>query len=71
MKHLLILVALSAASLCLDAYAQTDGYTVSGRVIDRVTREGIPYAAVVVVGLDGSGVSADSAGYFVLDKVKP
>ena len=71
MKRLLILVALSAASLCLDAYARTDGYTVSGRVIDRVTREGIPYAAVVVVGLDGSGVSADSAGYFVLDKVKP
>lgn len=71
MKRLSILFAALAAAAAVEAAAQTDGYTVSGRVIDRVSREGIPYAAVVIVGLDGSGVSADSAGVFTLYKVKP
>ena len=71
MKRLSILFAALAASAAVDAVAQTDGYTVTGRVIDRVSREGIPYAAVVIVGVEGSGVSADSTGAFTLDKVRP
>ena len=51
--------------------AQVVGYSVSGRVIDRLTREGIPYAAVLIVGLEGSGVAADSTGVFTLNDVKP
>lgn len=71
MKYLPVLIAASAVILTVDAAAQTDGYNVSGRVIDRVSREGIPYAAVVIVGVDGSGVSADSTGAFTIYKVKP
>ena len=66
MKYLPVLIAASAVILTVDAAAQTDGYNVSGRVIDRVSREGIPYAAVVIVG-----VSADSTGAFTIYKVKP
>ena len=40
MKRLIIIAAVLAAASAFDAQAQTDGYTVSGRVIDRVTREG-------------------------------
>ena len=55
--------------MAVDSVAQT--YAVNGRVIDRMTREGIPYAAVMVVGIDASGVSADSTGAFTFDKVRP
>lgn len=56
---------------CQEAAAQTQSYPVSGRVVDRLTREGIPYAAVIIVGVEGSGVLADSTGFFRLEKVKP
>ena len=71
MKRLIIIAAILAAASAFDAQAQTDGYTVSGRVIDRVTREGVPYAAVIIAGVEGSGVLADSAGVFLLQNVKP
>lgn len=71
MKRLFIVLAIISASAAFEAAAQTDGYSVSGRVIDRLTREGIPYAAVIIVGVDGSGVLADSTGVFTLQKVKP
>lgn len=53
------------------AVAQVKGYPVSGRVVDKVSREGVPYAAVVVVGVEGSGVLADSTGVFTLQDVPP
>ena len=56
---------------CQEAAAQTQSYPVSGRVVDRLTREGIPDAAVIIVGVEGSGVLADSTGFFRLEKVKP
>ena len=72
MKSPFVLIAfLTTAFFTVDAVARPDGYSVNGRVIDRVTREGIPYAAVVIVGLEGSGVSADSTGTFTLHGVKP
>lgn len=71
MKRLLIILAVVTAVPAGFAGAQTDGYTVSGRVIDRVTREGVPYAAVIIVGVEGSGVLADSTGVFALEKVRP
>ena len=61
-------MAICAAS---DMSAQSQGYPVKGRVIDRLTREGIPYAAVIIVGVDGSGVAADSTGLFTIPTVKP
>ena len=75
MKRLAFFAAALVAALsaiCADAQSRTvQGYTVSGRVIDRITRECIPYAAVVIVGVEGSGTLADSTGVFTLDKVKP
>ena len=71
MKRLVLFLAVVLAAAAHDAAAQSDGYTVTGRVIDRASREGIPYAAVVIVGVEGSGVAADSTGTFRLEKVKP
>ena len=71
MKRLVVIIAAIWVAMAFDAAAQTEGYTVSGRVIDHITREGIPYAAVLIVGVEGSGVSADSTGAFTLYKVKP
>ena len=72
MKRLsfLFLAFLQVVSL-LDISAQSVGYTVNGRVIDRLTREGIPYVAVIIVGVEGSGILADSTGVFSLPDVKP
>ena len=70
MKRLVILAFLSAIALNHVA-AQSATYSVSGRVIYRQTREGIPYAAVIVVGVEGSGILTDSTGVFVLENVRP
>ena len=51
--------------------AQSNTYPVSGRVIDRLSREPIPYAAVVLAGQERTGVSTDSRGGFRLEHVKP
>ena len=71
MKRFALFVVLLMTIAAAGAAAPTEGYTVSGRVIDRITREGIPYAVVLIVGIDGSGVAADSTGMFTIEKVKP
>ncbi len=75
MKRLAFFIAVISAALpatLTDAQTRTvEGYPVSGRVIDRLTRETIPYAAVVIVGVDGSGTLADSTGVFTLENVRP
>lgn len=70
-RSVAILAIISAISSAFQAAAQTDGYPVRGRVIDRSTREGIQYAAVIIVGVDGSGVMTDSTGTFILQNVRP
>lgn len=74
MKRIVFSWAVSSALVVLsmiDGAAQSQSYSVRGRVIDRLTREGIPYAAVIIVGVEGSGNVADSTGVFVLDGVRP
>lgn len=76
MKRLAFFAAVTvAAATAFYADAQSrssvQGYAVSGRVIDRQTRETIPYAAVVIVGVDGSGTLSDSTGVFTLENVRP
>lgn len=72
MKRLLFPWAIFLALITTyPVFGQIDSYPVKGRVIDRLTREGVPYAAVVIVGLEGSGVLADSTGVFVLEGVPP
>ena len=64
--------AILIASYPSDAQSKAvQGYNVSGRVIDRLTRESIPYAAVVIVGVKGSGTLADSTGVFTLENIRP
>ena len=71
MKRHLINAVIFLTAAVPETAAQNAGYPVSGRVIDRVTREGIPYAAVIIVGVEGSGVLADSSGVFTLPSVRP
>ena len=64
--------AILIASYPSDAQSKAvQGYNVSGRVIDRLTRESIPYADVVIVGVEGSGTLTDSTGVFTLENIRP
>lgn len=71
MNRFVLCVAVLSAFSAFHAAARTDGYVVKGQVVDRITREGIPYAAVVIVGVEGSGVAADSSGFFIFQNVRP
>ena len=76
MKRLAFFIAFFTAILIAsypsDAQPEAvQGYNVSGRIIDRLTRESIPYAAVVIVGVEGSGTLSDSTGVFTLENVRP
>lgn len=53
------------------ARAQTASYPISGRVIDRLTRQPVAYAAVVLAGEEQRGTSTDSLGLFRLERVRP
>ena len=46
-----------------------NGFDIRGRVISATTRQGIPYAAVVVEGNYAKGDATDSLGYFVIEKM--
>ena len=68
--RILLLVAttlLAAVAAC----AQEASYSVRGRVIDRLSRQPVAYAAVVLAGEERKGVSTDSLGNFRLDRVRP
>ena len=71
MKRLIAFTAIFMVMSLLEILAQTKGYEVKGKVVDRLSREGVPYAAVIIVGVEGSGVLADSLGVFALPDVKP
>ena len=59
-----------AVSVSVSVSASAAGYNVGGRVIDRTTRRGIPYAAVVVDGREEKGAATDSLGRFVITGVE-
>ena len=62
--------ALAALCLASAVRAQGGAYAVSGRVIDRLTRRPVAYAAVVPVGQEQRGASTDSLGRFRLERVQ-
>lgn len=68
-----IIGLLALLALCSGAgvRAQTGTYTVDGRVIDRLTRRPVAYAAVVLAGQEQKGASTDSAGRFSIVHVSP
>ncbi len=61
----ILLLALSGA------WARTPTYSVSGRVIDRLSRQPVAYAAVVLAGQERTGTSTDSLGRFRIERVEP
>ena len=54
MHKLLVPILLTLAAVCR-LYGATESYPVSGRVIDRLTRQPVPFAAVVISGQPGKG----------------
>jgi len=50
--------------------AQTKTFTVRGKVIDLYSRQGIPYANVVVEGNNNLGTATDSTGLFSISGIK-
>ena len=42
-------------------------FDIRGRVISLSSRQGVPYAAVVVVGNYTKGAATDSLGYFTIE----
>lgn len=71
MKTVRLLLSFAAALLFLSAAAAPKGYPVRGRVIDRNTRQPVPYASVVVSDAGNRGASTDSAGMFTIERVEP
>lgn len=59
--------------LLVGAVCRVEGadYTLRGRVIDRLTRRGVEYAAVVLDGQEQRGDATDSAGRFTIRGVEP
>lgn len=51
--------------------AATESYPIRGRVIDRLTRRPVAYAAVVIAGHEMKGASTDSVGRFTIEDVRP
>ena len=68
LKVAMLFLCLSAASA---VRGQQETYAVSGRVIDRLSRRPVAYAAVVLVGQEQKGASTDSLGKFRIERVKP
>lgn len=65
------LFCLSVALLASGAATAQRTYPLEGRVIDNRTRRPVAYAAVVPVGQEEEGASADSLGRFRLERVQP
>lgn len=51
--------------------AAPEGYVLRGKVIDRLSRRPVPYAAVVIDGQEQRGDATDSAGVFAIEGVRP
>ena len=64
-KRLLLL--LLSIGCCLAGFA-AESYTLHGRVIDRLTRRPVAYAAVVLDGQGDKGASTDSTGRFAIER---
>lgn len=66
-----LLAAIVLLVLYIPAVWAAAGYPVRGRVIDRLSREPVAYAAVTITGQPGKGAMTDSLGRFEIQQVKP
>ena len=62
---------LCAGSLSAAPQQRNVSYPVSGKVIDKKSRQPVAYANVFVNGLPGKGASTDSLGMFRIEQVPP
>ena len=62
---------LCAGSLSAAPQQRNMSYPVSGKVIDKKSRQPVAYANVFVNGLPGKGASTDSLGMFRIEQVPP
>ena len=68
MKRLFLLLSILTGACCM-VTAQT--FSIRGKVIDRMTRQGIPYANVYIEGDTQTGTATDSIGRFTLPNAQP
>lgn len=66
-----LLAAIVLLALYIPSVWAAAGYPVRGRVIDRLSREPVAYAAVTITGQPGKGAMTDSLGRFEILQVKP
>ena len=52
-------------------HAESEKFTVRGRIVDRLSREPVIGASVSVQGLQGVGAATDTTGVFVISGVNP
>ena len=71
MKSLKTAILSGLTFLAFTAQAQGGTYSVGGRVIDRLSRRPVAYAAVVLAGQEQKGTSTDSLGRFRIERVEP
>ena len=69
MKHILFFILLCIWGSALLALA--DGFTIRGRVVDKLLRSPVPYANVSLYGYSGRGATTDSVGVFQINNVEP
>ena len=62
MKHILFFILLCIWGSALSVLA--DGFTIRGRVVDKLLRSPVPYANVSLYGYSGRGATTDSVGVF-------
>lgn len=69
MKH--IILTLVTLFISIGVYSQeTKTYRISGRIIDRETKEGVPYATILIND-SSRGAISDSTGTFVIERLAP
>lgn len=69
MKHILFFILLCIWGSALSVLA--DGFTIRGRVVDKLLRSPVPYANVSLYGYSGRGATTDSVGVFQINNVEP
>ncbi len=64
-------ILLTILCMWLPLQLMAQGFTVWGRVVDKLSRQPVPYANVSLYGNPGQGASTDSLGQFRIEHVAP
>ena len=64
-------ILLTILCMWLPLQLMAQGFTVRGRVVDKLSRQPVPYANVSLYGNPGQGASTDSLGQFRIEHVAP